>query len=410
MINQALIDHVSQLKQHGLHRRRMLANIADREIVNFSSSDYLSLTTEPLIRHALQKGFANYPTGSGGSMVVCGYHPIHRELEQAFAQALGVDDALLFSSGYAANLGVISLLSHFNAHLFIDKGAHASFYDGLKLTKASYSRYLHNDLNNLTDKLLSEKMLTREPRIRSSKTLSSYSRGKTRGERSLGTQNPVIIAESVFSMSGQATNLREIVALCANFGAECIVDEAHAFGVFGQQGLGAVQQYHLSQHEIPLRVIPLGKAFALQGGIVAGRSAWIDALLQLARSHIYSTAVSPALAYGILETLHFIRQADDRRQKLYDLIHYFQQKCKNSPLKWRASATPIQQLQLGCPHKALAYSHYLQSEGIFCQAMREPTVSKKDTGLRVVLNYCHEPEHIDSLFAKLHQASNRDFK
>ncbi|KTD25100.1 MULTISPECIES: aminotransferase class I/II-fold pyridoxal phosphate-dependent enzyme [Legionella] len=370
MINQALIEHLSQLKQRGLHRKRLLSGV-DKEIINFSSNDYLSLSEEWCIRNAFQKGFAHHASGSGGSMVICGYHQSHRELECAFSQALGVDDALLFSSGYAANLGVVSLFAHFNAHFFIDKGAHASFYDGLRLTNSLYTRYPHNDLQNLASKLQ-----------------SSHS-------------NPVVIAESVFSMSGQETDLRKLSNLCVHYGTDCVVDEAHAFGILGEQGLGAVKQYGLSQQEIPLRIIPLGKAFAFQGAVVAGQSEWIDALLQLARSHIYSTAVSPALAYGIRETLAFMLKAEDRRQKLRDLIAYFQRAIKESPLKWRNSSTPIQQLQLGCPHKALAYANELRARGLFCQAMREPTVSKKDTGLRVILNYHHEPEDVDKLLIEL---------
>lgn len=372
MINDVLIEHLAQLKQNGLHRRRILNRFADKSLINFSSNDYLSLTEESSIREAFQKGFANYPAGSGGSMVICGYHASHRELEKAFAEALGVDDALLFSSGYAANLGIISLFAHFNSHFLIDKGTHASFYDGLRLANGKYTRYLHNNLDHLANKLQA------------------------------GLMSPVIITEAVFSMSGQTTDLLELSSLATNYDADCIIDEAHAFGVLGEEGLGAVQLCGLTQQEIPLRIIPLGKAFAFQGAIVAGRGEWIDALLQLARSHVYSTAVSPALAYGILETLDFIRNAKSRRQKLYELINYFRKLSKNSPLKWRDSSTPIQQLQLGCPHQALAYAENLRQRGIFCQAMREPTVSKKDTGLRVILNYHHESEDLEFLFEMLH--------
>jgi 8-amino-7-oxononanoate synthase len=373
MINDVLAEHLAQLKQNGLHRRRILNRLDDKSLINFSSNDYLSLAEESSIREAFQKGFANHPAGSGGSMVICGYHASHHELEQAFAQTLGVDDALLFSSGYAANLGIISLFAHFNSHFFIDKGTHASFYDGLRLANGKYTRYLHNNLDHLANKLQA------------------------------GPVNPVIVTEAVFSMSGQATDLLELSSLAANYGADCIIDEAHAFGVLGEEGLGAVKLCGLTQQEIPLRIIPLGKAFAFQGAIVAGRGEWIDALLQLARSHVYSTAVSPALAYGILKTLDFIRNAKSRRQKLYELISYFRKLSENSPLKWRDSLTPIQQLQLGCPHQALAYAENLRQRGIFCQAMREPTVSKKDTGLRVILNYQHEAEDLEFLFQMLHE-------
>ena len=194
-------------------------------------------------------------------------------------------------------------------------------------------------------------------------------------------EDPFVITESVFSMSGQLSNLKEISDLCIQSKANCIIDEAHAFGIFGQNGMGAIELYDLTQREIPLRVIPLGKTCAAQGAIIAGRKDWIEALLQVARSLIYSTSVSPALAFGLQKTLMLIHAAEERRQKLFDLINHFQQKIKVSPLKWRFSYTPIQQLQLSCPHKALEYSSFLQKNGIFCQAIREPTVSKKDTGL-----------------------------
>ncbi|WP_035917857.1 aminotransferase class I/II-fold pyridoxal phosphate-dependent enzyme [Legionella fairfieldensis] len=370
MINSRLIDHTARLKEQGLHRKRL--SVYD-DWLNFSSNDYLSLSLDSRISNAFQKGFADYPSGSGGSMVVCGYHGIHKELEQAFAKALKVDDALLFSSGYAANLAIITLLSQFETHLLLDKALHASFYDGLRLTNVRYTRYLHNNLQNLALKL------QKRP------------------------SNPVVITESVFSMSGQMTNLHEMTTLCATHSADCLVDEAHAFGVWGREGLGAVVHYGLSQRHIPLRIIPLGKAFAAQGAVVAGSEEWIDALLQSARSFIYSTAISPAFTYGLLETLTIIRKSDDKRRKLHQLIDYFQKACSHSPLKWVCSQTPVQQLQLGCPHKALHYAEVLRSKGIFCQAIREPTVTKKHTGLRIIINYHHNSDQIDYLFSQLHQ-------
>src|ERR1700744_5265142 len=239
MLTETLIKQVTNLKQQGLHRQRKLANSC--EGVSFSSSDYLSLTQESSLKKAFQKGFANYHSGSGGSMVICGYHASHRDLELAFSEALEVDDALLFSSGYAANLGIVALLARLNAQIIIDKGAHASFYDGLRQNGCDYSRFLHNDFEHLIP-------------ILKSKTL-----------------NPAVITESVFSMSGQASELGQLSAICNNFKAECLVDEAHAFGVLGKEGLGAVVQHGLTQDQIPLRVIPFGKAFAFQGAIVAGR-------------------------------------------------------------------------------------------------------------------------------------------
>ena len=161
-----------------------------------------------------------------------------------------------------------------------------------------------------------------------------------------------------------------------------MVDEAHSFGVLGPQGKGAVCYHGLTQKDVPLRVIPLGKAFAAQGAIVAGKQEWIHALLQAGRSIIYSTAISPALSYGLLKTLDIVVNADDRRLKLRQLVELFREEIKRSPLQWIDSHTPIQQLQLGCPHLALHYAQELKKKGISCSAIRTPTVSIKSTGLR----------------------------
>ena len=365
-----LSQYTFSLKDQGLHRQRKISDI-DRGVVNFSSNDYLSLTSDSRIKKAYQQGFDRYPSGSGGSMVVCGYHSTHHALEKAFASALDVDECILFPSGYAANLSVVGLLAHFNGHILIDKGTHASIYDGLKLSGASYTRYLHN---NLADLVLKARK---------------------------APANAMIMTESIFSMSGQCAPLAEI----AHLGHELVVDEAHAFGVLGRQGLGGVIQHQLTQTEIPLRVIPLGKAYGANGAIVAGQGVWIDALLQLARPQIYSTALSPAMAYGLLETLEIVRGADDRRAKLMELIQYFRTAVSHSPLTWRESFTPIQQLQLGCSHRALYYSEKLREKSICCLPMRQPTVNQQETGLRVILNCHHEPDQIDWLFRSLHELS-----
>lgn len=369
MIIHNLIDYSNQLQQQGLYRKRVLL---DSDSLSFCSSDYLSLTDEPSIKKAYQKGFEYYSSGSRGSMVVCGYHAAHQQLEQAFAAALNVDEVLLFTSGYAANLAVSSLLARVAGTVLIDKAVHASFYDGLSIYRAKTRRYLHLDLEQLAVKLQA------------------------------ATGDSVVVTESVFSMSGQIALLAKMRAICAKHQAHLIVDEAHAFGVLGPQGMGLIAEHGLTQDEIPLRIIPFGKAMGSQGAVVAGKAEWMDVLLQVARSAIYSTAISPALAYGLSETLLFVQQAEERRHKLKELIDYFRKIIERSPLQWEASITPIQQLQLGCPHLALSCAEFLKKQGIFCQPMRSPTVSKKNTGLRVILNYHHEFEDVDRLFVHLH--------
>ena len=365
IINEQIGEYISALRQQGLYRKRLLS---PSNLLHFSSNDYLSFGSDPRVKKAYQKGIEQASIGSGGSMVVCGYHSSHHALERAFADALNVDDCLIFPSGYAANISVIALLARFNTHLLIDKMVHASIYDGLRSSHSNYSRYVHNNLKDLATKL-----------------------------RSIPS-NAVLLTEGIFSMSGEEAPLADMVALSKSHVQGLIVDEAHAFGVLGEQGLGAVSQHGLTQEDVPLRIIPLGKAFCSAGAIVAGKGEWIEALLQSARPFIYSTAMSPAVAYGLEQTLDLLRAADDRRDHLYKLIAYCRSAIKDSPWQWRDSNSAIQQLQLGCPERAVTLSDQLREKGIICLAMRQPTVSKSDTGLRVILNYDHQPEDIDYLF------------
>ncbi len=364
-------EYTEQLRQQGLLRVRQLSEPTNSTLIHFDSNDYLSLTQDNRIAQAYQRGYNTYPSGSGASMLLSGYHPNHQAFERAFAELLQVDECILFSSGYAANLAITALLGSIKAHCIIDKSIHASVYDGLALSQASYTRYQHNDMADLSQKLTN------------------------------ATSNSVLLTEGIFSMSGQIASLDTISSLCSN-NLALMVDEAHSFGILGPQGKGAVCHYGLTQKEVPLRVIPLGKAFAGQGAIVAGQKEWVHALLQAGRSVIYSTAVSPALSYGLLKTLDVLVNADDRRSKLNYLVAVFREEILKSPLQWADSNTPIQQLQLGCPHLALHYTQELKKAGFSCFAIRTPTVTIKSTGLRVILNYNHQEEQIHLFFKTLH--------
>lgn len=365
-------DYTNQLAHEGLLRNR-LVSAENSPLIHFDSNDYLSLAQDKRISAGYQRGYALYPSGSGASMLLSGYHPNHCAVEQAFANLLAVDDCILFSSGYAANLAVTALLGRLKVHCFIDKEIHASIYDGLALSQVNYTRYLHNNLDDLSRKL------------------------------SLNLECFALLTEGIFSMSGQLAPLEKLSSLCNVNQSALIVDEAHSFGVLGSQGKGATAYHGLTQNEVPLRIIPFGKAYAAQGALVAGKADWIYALLQAGRSVIYSTAISPALSYGLLNTLEFIVNAEERRLKLTQLVALFRSYIKQSPHNWTDSMSPIQQLQLGCPHLALYYAQELKKQGFSCCAIRKPTVSKKASGLRVILNYNHTPEQIGELFDKLNR-------
>lgn len=371
-LNDKVREYTAQLNQKGLLRSRQVTEPANSGLIHFDSNDYLSLTDDKNIAKAYQHGYTCYPSGSGASMLLSGYHPNHLAVEQAFAALLDVDECILFSSGYAANLAVTALLGSLKAHCIIDKSVHASIYDGLTLSQVGYTRYQHNNLDDLSLKLNSV------------------------------PPHSALITEGIFSMSGQIAPLSAISSICIRNNIELIVDEAHSFGVLGKQGIGAVDYHGLSQKNVPLRIIPLGKSFASQGAIIGGKKEWINALLQAGRSIIYSTAISPALSYGLLKTLDIVTAAEDRRNHLRQLIDLFKEYIQSSPLKWSQSDTPIQQLHLGCPHLALNYAQELKKQGISCSAIRSPTVNIKSTGLRVLLNYRHDETQIKQFFNILH--------
>lgn len=365
MMNSLLQKIVQQKEQNGLRRMR---RVTEDIRLNFSSNDYLGLANDSRVKRAFQQAYADYPASSSGSFTVCGYHKAHQQLEMAFCERLNVDAALLFNSGYAANLAVMALLSGLNCHAYIDKSLHASLYDGIALSKTQYTRYLHNNPDDLKRKL------------------------------GMRESNKVIITEGIFSMSGQQPDLHLL-----SHQALCLVDEAHSFGVTGLHGLGAVAGAQLTTKQIPLRIIPFGKAMGAQGAIVAGCGYWIEALLQYARSNIYSTSMSPAMAKALQTNLQLLYESDVQRTTLQQLIVHFRKQAAKTAFNWRNSTTAIQQLQLGCPHKALHYSKALYQRGILCQPMRYPTVSYKETGLRIVLNCQHDESDINFLMVCLEE-------
>ncbi|MCC5791071.1 MAG: aminotransferase class I/II-fold pyridoxal phosphate-dependent enzyme [Legionellaceae bacterium] len=368
-LEQSLQDFLSALDKQGMLRSRPVhhhGTMADA--IDFCSNDYLGFSHHSEVRAFFQEGFLRHPVGSGASSLISGYHPAHQALEQEFCQYLQCDAALLFSSGYTANLGVTALLGRLGIPTLIDKSVHASIYDGLQLAKAQYERFPHQHIALMHQKLRS---------------------------------HSVVLTEGIFSMSGYAPNLAEMRTLTRARDALLVVDEAHSFGILGDEGLGAVHQAALSQEDVPLRVIPFGKAFAAMGAIVVGQQNWIDVLLQVARSCIYSTAISPALAFGITHSFRCMRQASGLRERLQRLTRYFTQQRQNSTLHWLESDTPVQRLIIGDPCRARHVQLALEEQGVQAQLIRYPSVTIPETGLRFCVRADHREEDIDRLFSAL---------
>lgn len=354
------------LKAKGLYRERRLCDAS----LDFCSNDYLSLSTDPRLPPLFQQAFRDHPSGSGGSTVISGYHRAHQQTEVAFCEALDVESAMLFNSGYVANLAIMALLAELNCTVVMDKSSHASFYDGLKLSQARFWRYPAERYDLL---------------------------------RQHWQDGMVWVAESVFSIGGHLTPFHRLPNM-----TPCIVDEAHAFGLFGKEGLGRVSACGLTEHEVPLRIIPLGKACASQGALVAGKTEWVNALLQVARGAIYSTAMSPAYAAALGPLLNIVRGADEERGRLFENVAYFNQLILQSSLSWVNSETPIQHLILGCPEKSLRFAEQLEQRGLSCRAIRPPTVHPKRTGLRVVLHANHTHGDLQRLFETIHEVNQHE--
>ncbi|WP_367605822.1 aminotransferase class I/II-fold pyridoxal phosphate-dependent enzyme [Legionella sp. W05-934-2] len=371
VVQSNIADLIESRQQSGLYRQRSIAN-TNQGGLSFMTNDYLSLSKNEALKHHYAQAYLDYPTGSGGSPVNGGRSEAHERLENRIAQLTGCDTAVLFNSGYQANLAILSLLGRLEIPVVIDKAIHASVYDGIQLGKVAYSRFRHIDAEHLESKLSPHKM---------------------------------VITEGMFSMSGLVPPLDRYRDLVAKHQCGLMVDEAHSFGVLGQNGMGACEHFQIHQHQVPLRMISFAKSAASMGAAVVGQSQWIDALIQFARPYTYSTTMSSALAQGLNHTLDAIVEACDARQHLRALSEYFKQKALDSGMAWRFTLTPIKQLQLGCAETAQKFKNYLHNHDIHAQLIRSPTVPVKESGLRISLNACHKMADIDRLFEALAKAN-----
>lgn len=354
--------YLSQRRAEGLYRH---LSPADGWTLQFSSNDYLGLAQSPL------ETMVHDPVGSGGSLFAGGYHAAHLALERLFAQFLQVDACLYVQSGYVANLACMAAAAAVGLQVLIDRSVHASVYDGLKLAGIQPLRFRSFDQADFHHKLAQ-------------------------------IDAPfVLVTEGVFSMSGLAPDLRQLHAALDPEMGQLWVDEAHSFGLMGAAGRGAVAAAGLDQAAVPLRIIPLGKAMAGQGAIIAGCYEWIEVIKQTARPIIYSTAPAPAMARFLIQNLHRLAQARRQREKLRLLIADFCDYRQQSGWNWTESHAPIQILRLGSIEKASALATALADQGIACLATRPPTIPLADAGLRFVLTAEHERQDLQRLFACL---------
>ncbi len=345
--------------------------IDGRTLLGFCSNDYLGLAAHPEVVAALQRGADQYGVGSGAAHLVTGHSAAHHALEEELADFTGRPRALLFSTGYMANIGVISALLGRGDTVFEDRLNHASLVDGGLLSRARLRRYPHADTARLATQLTA-----------------------ARGEK-------LIVTDGVFSMDGDIAPLTELADIARAEAAWLMVDDAHGLGVLGAEGGGSLAHLGLGQEEVPILVGTLGKAFGTFGAFVAGSEALIETLIQQARSYIYTTALPPAVAEATRASLRLVRTEGWRRERLQQLIQRFRSGAQQLGLPLMASTTPIQPLLAGSAAQALAWSQQLEQRGILVSAIRPPTVPEGSARLRITLSAAHRDEHIDRLLEAL---------
>jgi 8-amino-7-oxononanoate synthase len=367
---------LSALDSAGLRRRRRtleapcgpLAVVGGRQLVSFCSNDYLGLANDPALVEAACAGAKSWGVGSGASHLVSGHLAPHQALEQQLASFTGLPRALLFSTGYMANLGVVPALVGRGDAVFSDKLNHASLIDAIQLSRAESKRYPHADLAALERLLMVSK-----------------------------AKRKLILTDAVFSMDGDLAPLPELLALAERFDAWLVVDDAHGFGVLGPQGRGSLAHCQLPHSQRIIYMGTLGKAAGASGAFVCADEAVIEWLLQRARTYIFTTGSSPLIACALLASLDLIENGDTRREHLWQLAAQLRDGLAGTRWQLLPSPTAIQPVIIGDNFEALRIANALYERGLWVPAIRPPTVPKGTARLRVSLTAAHSTAQVAML-------------
>jgi 8-amino-7-oxononanoate synthase len=383
MLNR-LKQELDQRKANGLLRQRRLLDSPQAEHIvanqkpylSFCSNDYLGLANHPELIAAMQRAAGDSGVGSGASNLITGHHRYHDSLEKQLAKFVDMPAALLFSTGYMANIGVIGALMGRGDAVFADKLNHACLNDGAYFSYADFHRFPHNDVAALEKLLQASK-----------------------------AKHKLIAADAVFSMDGDIAPIPEYLALCEKYDAYLYLDDAHGFGILGEHGQGSLNHFKIKSPRI-IVMATLGKAAGVAGAFVAGEQVVIDYLIQKAKSYVYSTPAPPALSATLSASVQLIEQGDDLRANLNALIAYLKQNLKLKKWKLLESDTAIQPLIIGGNEESLAVSEYLQTHGILVPAIRPPTVPAGTARLRISLSAAHSLDDVKQLVAAIHDAES----
>jgi len=357
-------DEMAALREKGLFRT---LRTVDASVLNFCSNDYLGLAADPRLKEAAKAAVDRYGAGSGAARLISGNNPLCDALETALADLKGTETALLFNSGYHANIGAIPALAGEGGVIFSDEWNHASLIDGCRLSKAETVVYRHNDLADL-----------------------EVSLRKT-------SKKKIIVTEAVFSMEGDVCPLDGLLRLAQKYDALVYLDEAHAVGVFGKDGEGLS---HGARHASNLLISmgTLGKAFGSYGAFIVGSKSLRDVLINKARSFIFTTALPPAVLGASLKAVEIVREEPDRRKKLWDnvaAVEAFVGASGQKPL--HGATSPIFSIPIGPADKTMEISQRLLEQGIYVQGIRPPTVPEGTSRLRLTVSASHTRDQIGSI-------------
>ena len=374
-----LASRLNERRAAHLYRQRPLLEtpqgpevmVEGERFLAFCSNDYLGLANHPDVIAAMQQGAAKWGVGGGASHLVLGHSTPHHALEEALAEFTGRPRALLFSTGYMANLAAVTALVGQGDTVLEDRINHASLLDAGLLSGARFSRYLHNDAVSLANRLQK------------------------------ATGNTLVVTDGVFSMDGDLADLPALCAAAKQKDAWVLVDDAHGFGPLGATGGGIVEHFGLGVEDVQVLVGTLGKAFGTAGAFVAGSEELIETLIQFARPYIYTTSQPPAVACATLKSLELLRTENWRREHLNKLVARFREGAAAIGLTLMDSATPIQPILIGDSARALRLSALLRERGLLVTAIRPPTVPAGSARLRVTLSAAHSEAQLELLLHAL---------
>ncbi|ATJ83222.1 8-amino-7-oxononanoate synthase [Halomonas beimenensis] len=358
-------------RAEGLWRNRPTL-APDASLRDFAGNDYLGLAADPRLAEAQAEGARRFGAGARASHLVCGHLAIHETLEHRLAELTGRPRALLFSTGYMANLGTLQALCDRHTPVFQDRLNHASLLDGARLAGAPSRRFHHRDLDDLA------RLLARAP----------------------GDAPRLVASDGVFSMDGDTADIEGLAGTCRHHGAWLMIDDAHGLGVLGERGDGCVGRAH-GPGDVPILVGTLGKALGSAGAFVAGSETLIEHLIQFARPYVYTTAQPPGVAAATLAALDILAAEPERRARLFDRIARFRREAATLGLPLAESTTPIQPILLGDNATVMRWAGRLHEAGLRVGAIRAPTVPRGEARLRITLSAAHDDEALDALLEGL---------